>query len=155
MPYAFQAVFFRCFRTHRTLLPSGCWQFTSRPSAKQGSYFSSSFLLLWFCFTFWLLFHLYFYFYIFSNISVVSQSNFIFYFVIVLFFFFATPHGSQDLDLLARGQVEAPAVGALSLNHWTNRHLQTPGNIHQSEVSQSSSSQHQDPALPKNKFKKK
>ena len=24
---------FRCFRTHRTLLQSGCWQFTSRPSA--------------------------------------------------------------------------------------------------------------------------
>ena len=33
-------------------------------------FFFSSFLLLWFCFTFWLLFHLYFYFYILSNISV-------------------------------------------------------------------------------------
>ena len=49
MPYALQAVFFRCFRTHRTLLPSGCWQFTSRPSAKQGSHFSMAGLavLVW------------------------------------------------------------------------------------------------------------
>ena len=39
-------------------------------------------------------------------------------------------------------------VGALSLKHWTNREPQTPGNINRSEVSQSSSSQHQDPALP-------
>ena len=33
-------------------------------------FFSSSFFLLWFCFTFQLLFHLYFYFYFFSNIAV-------------------------------------------------------------------------------------
>ena len=39
-------------------------------------------------------------------------------------------------------------MGAPSLNHWTNREPQTPGNIHQSEVSWRSSSQHQDPALP-------
>ena len=32
--------------------------------------FSSCFLLLWFCFTFRLLFHMYFYFYMFSNIAV-------------------------------------------------------------------------------------
>ena len=29
-----------------------------------------------------------------------------------------------------------PVVGALSLNHWTNREPQTPGNIHWSEASQ-------------------
>ena len=52
----------------------------------------------------------------------------------------------QDLGLGAWGQAEAPVVGALSPNHWTNRELQTPGNIHWSEVSQRSSSQHQDPA---------
>ena len=46
------------------------------------------------------------------------------------------------------GQAKAPAVGALSLNHWTNREPQTMGNIHRSEVSRRSSSQHQDPALP-------
>ena len=49
---------------------------------------------------------------------------------------------------VAGGQAKAPAVGALSANHWTNREPQTPGNIHQSEVSQRSSFQHQDPALP-------
>ena len=27
------ALFFRCFRKHHTLLQSGCWQFTSHPSA--------------------------------------------------------------------------------------------------------------------------
>ena len=64
------------------------------------------------------------------------------------FFFFATPHSLGDLGSQARGQAKAPAVGALSLSHWTNRELQTPKNIHQSEVSLSSSSQHQDPALP-------
>ena len=40
------------------------------------------------------------------------------------------------------------AVGAPRPNHWTNREPQTSGNIYWSEVSQSSSSQHQDPALP-------
>ena len=45
------------------------------------------------------------------------------------------------------GRAEAPAVGALSQNHWTNREPQTPGSIHQSEVSWRSSSWHQDPAL--------
>ena len=38
-------------------------------------------------------------------------------------------------------------MGALSLNCWTNREPQTPGNISQIEASQRSSSQHQDPAL--------
>ena len=51
--------------------------------------------------------------------------------------------GSQDW-----GRAEAPAVGAPSPNHWTNKEPQTPGNIHWSEVSRISSSQQQDPALP-------
>ena len=63
--------------------------------------------------------------------------------------FFATPHSLQVLGSRARGQAKAPAVGALSPNHWTNKEPQTPGNIHQSEVSWRSSSQHQDPPLPK------
>ena len=82
---------------------------------------------------------------------LVSYSNFIFYFVIVflfLFLFFATPHGLRDLGSQAQGWAEDPVVGAPSLNHWTNREPQTPGNINQSEVSRSSSSQQQDPALP-------
>ena len=54
----------------------------------------------------------------------------------------------QDLDSQAQGWMEAPVVGAPSPNHWTNREPQTPRNIHQSENSQSFSSQHQDPALP-------
>ena len=54
----------------------------------------------------------------------------------------------RDLGSQAGGQAKAPAVGALSLNHWTNREPQTPGNIHWSEVSWSTSSQDQDPALP-------
>ena len=41
----------------------------------------------------------------------------------------------------------APVVGALSPNHWTNREPQSPGNSNQSEDSQRSSSQQQDPAL--------
>ena len=47
-------------------------------------------------------------------------------------------------------QAKAPVElrGAPSPNYWTNREPQTPGNIHQSEVSRRSSSQHQDPALP-------
>ena len=49
---------------------------------------------------------------------------------------------------MAGGRAEAPAVGAPSLNHWTKREPQFPGNIHWSEVSQRSSCQHQDPALP-------
>ena len=54
----------------------------------------------------------------------------------------------RDLGSQAQGRAEAPAVGAPSPNHWTNREPQTPGNIHGSVVSRSSSSQHQDPALP-------
>ena len=53
-----------------------------------------------------------------------------------------------DLGLRARGRTEAPVVGALRPNHWTNKEPQIPGNIHWSEVSYRSSSQHQDPALP-------
>ena len=63
------------------------------------------------------------------------------------FFFFATPCGLQYLGSRAGGQAEAPAVGAPSPNHWTNREPQSPGNIHWSEVSRRSSSQHQDPPL--------
>ena len=71
------------------------------------------------------------------------------FFVCFFFFvFFAAPGGLQDLGSRAQGQAEASVVGAPSLNHWTNREPQTPGNIHQSEVSWRSSSQHQDPALP-------
>ena len=108
---------------------------------------SPSFLLLWFCFIFQLLFHLCFIFIFFLTQQLVSQSNFIFYFVIVLFFF-ATPHTLCDLGSRARCRAKAPVVGAQSANHWTNREPQTPGNIHRSEVSRRSSSQHQDPALP-------
>ena len=39
-------------------------------------------------------------------------------------------------------------MGGQSPNHWINGEPQTPGNIHWSEVSWRSSSQHQDPALP-------
>ena len=56
----------------------------------------------------------------------------------------------QDLGSQAEGQAKAPAVGAPSPNHWTNRKPQTQGNIQQSEVSWRSSSWHQDPALPNN-----
>ena len=54
----------------------------------------------------------------------------------------------QDLGSQAGDWAEVPAVGAPCHNHLTNREAQTPGNIHQSEVSQRSSSQHQNPALP-------
>ena len=55
-----------------------------------------------------------------------------------------------DLGSRAGGQARVPVVGAQSPNHWTNREPQTPGNIPWSEVSQRSSSWHQDPALPNN-----
>ena len=54
----------------------------------------------------------------------------------------------RELGSRAGDQAKAPAVGAPSLNHRTNREPQTPGNIHQREVPRRSSSQHQDPALP-------
>ena len=54
----------------------------------------------------------------------------------------------QDLGSWAGGRAWVPVVGALSLNCWTNREPQTPGNINQSEVSRRSLSQQQDPALP-------
>ena len=63
-------------------------------------------------------------------------------------FFVVAPYGLRDLGSRAQGRAEAPAVGTMSLNPWTNREPQTPGNIHRSEVSWSSLSQHQDPALP-------
>ena len=69
--------------------------------------------------------------------------------VLLLFFFFfpAMPCSLQYLGSQARGWTQAPVVGALSPNCWTNREPQTPGNINWSEASQRSSSQHQDPAL--------
>ena len=68
----------------------------------------------------------------------------------LLLFFFLLQHarGLQDLGSLSRSEAKALAVGAPNQNHWTNREPQTPGNIHQSEVSQSFSSQHQGPAVP-------
>ena len=57
-----------------------------------------------------------------------------------------TPLAGSWFTSMGLGQT--PAVGAPRLNYWTNREPQTPGNIHRSEVSWRSSSQHQDPALP-------
>ena len=78
---------------------------------------------------------------------------FLFFVILLLLFvcslpFFPTPCGLQDLGSQAGGHVWAPVVGVLSPNRWTNRESQTPGNINRSEVSQRSSSQHQDPGLP-------
>ena len=72
----------------------------------------------------------------------------LFFYLLVFSFFLATPRGLRDLGSQATGWAEASAVGAPSPNPWTNREPQNPGNIRGSEVSQSSSSQHQDPALP-------
>ena len=58
------------------------------------------------------------------------------------------PQSEPDLGSRAVGWAEAHVVEAQSPNNWTNREPQTPGNIHLREVSRSSSSQHQDPALP-------
>ena len=65
-----------------------------------------------------------------------------------LFSFFAMLCSLQDLGPQGRGWAWAPVVGAPSPNHWINREPQTPGNINRSEVSQRSSSRHQDLALP-------
>ena len=71
----------------------------------------------------------------------------LFSFFLTFFFFFTAPRSLRDLGSQAGGQAQAPVEGTLSPNCWTNREPQTPGNINQSEVSQRSSSQHQDPAL--------
>ena len=59
------------------------------------------------------------------------------------------PQSLQDLGSQAGGQAQAPVVGALNPNRWTNREPQTPENTNWSEASRRSSSQHQDPALSK------
>ena len=57
-------------------------------------------------------------------------------------------HSVRELGSQARGQAQAPLVGAPSPNCWTNTQPWNPGNnINRSEASQRSSSQHQDPAL--------
>ena len=70
-------------------------------------------------------------------------SNFIFYslllycsiFSFFLSFFFSMPCTLWDLGSQAKGQTQAPVVGAPSPNCWTNIEPQTPGNINQSEAS--------------------
>ena len=57
------------------------------------------------------------------------------------------PRSLRDLVSQAGGWAQAPVVGALSPNRWTNREPQMPGNINRNEASRRSSSQHQDPAL--------
>ena len=41
--------------------------------------------------------------------------------VVLIFFLLAAPHGLQDLSSPTRDQSQAPAVKALSPNHWTAR----------------------------------
>ena len=67
-----------------------------------------------------------------------------FLFSFSLLFSFSTPHGLWDLGSCASDQAWAPEAGALSPNCWNNREHQVPGNINWSEVSQRSTSQHQD-----------
>ena len=69
--------------------------------------------------------------------------------VLLLCFFlvFTMPRSLRDLVSQAGGWAQAPVVGALSPNRWTNREPQMPGNINRNEASRRSSSQHQDPAL--------
>ena len=94
--------------------------------------------------------------FIFPNIFFIFLILFCFLFFDILllhffflssFFFFTVPRTLQDLGSQGGGWAQAPVVGALSPNSWTNREPQTPGNISRSEASWRSSSQHQDPAL--------
>ena len=63
-------------------------------------------------------------------------------------FFFSPLHGLWGLCSQARGWAWAPVVGVLSPSCWNNRVLQAPGNINRCELSQRSSSWHQDLAPP-------
>ena len=113
------------------------------------------FFLLWFCFTLLKLFQCFNYIFIFPNIFFIFLILFCYlFFVIVLLhffgfflFFFSLPRCLWYLGSQARGWAQAPAVGALNSNRWSNREPQTPGNINWSEASRRSSSLHQDPAL--------
>ena len=72
-------------------------------------------------------------------------------FVSCLFFvclFFAMLHGLWGLGSQAGVQAWAPVASGLRPSCWTNKELQAPGNINQCELSQRSSSWHQDPAPP-------
>ena len=90
-----------------------------------------------------------------STIFLLSLilSKFIFYSLLLycffsfLFFSFFC-RATQLAGSWCPGRAQAPVVGALSPNCWTNREPQTPGNINQSEASRRSSSRHQDLALP-------
>ena len=94
--------------------------------------FSSSFLLLWFCFTFQLLFHLYFYFYIFSKIAVSFLVEFYLFFTLLLFSvfcfcFLAAPCSLWERGSWARGCAKASAVGAPSPTTGLTENLRPQG----------------------------
>ena len=73
------------------------------------------------------------------------------FFLLLLFWFFclfvsAVLCSLWGLGSQSRSQAWAPVVGVLSPSHWTNREIHPSGNMNQCELSQRSSSQHQDPA---------
>ena len=87
------------------------------------------------------------FFFFFSSSSSLLLFCHCFLFSFSLLFSFSTPHGLWDLGSCASDQAWAPEAGALSPNCWNNREHQVPGNINWSEVSQRSTSQHQDLVL--------
>ena len=121
------------------------------------------FFLLWFYFTFCSCFNysfifpnIFFIFLILFSLYSLTLYCFLSFFLSFLFFsflffsflfFFSAPRSLRDLGSQARGQAQAPVVGAPSPNRWINREPHTPGKINHSEASQRSSSQHQGPAL--------
>ena len=84
-----------------------------------------------------------------NSVYMLMLLSFLFLSLSFFFFFcFSTLHNLWDPSLQCRNHAWAPEVVALSLNCWSDKVCQDPGNVNPSEVSQRFTSQHTDSALP-------
>ena len=129
--------------------PKPCATTPPTPSLFRPFFFFFAVVVL-FCFIVIVLF-LFFLIFIFLTLFYFLFVVTVLLFVSCLFFvclFFAMLHGLWGLGSQAGVQAWAPVASGLRPSCWTNKELQAPGNINQCELSQRSSSWHQDPAPP-------
>ena len=88
----------------------------------------------------------YFLIFYFNKFLIFILITFLFYFILLFSHFTSEPRGIRGLGALARCQAWASEVGELSSGHWSTRDLLAPHNINRRELSQSSPSEHKDPA---------